>query len=121
MSTAIIFAAFYYRRLNDEFFSLPQPTPEDGYVLPYRFDEAKNICVRDGVVFSVGEENIDPAGNKVDNGGEYVLDPINNLVGYDRFLFGLCERIRHKQRLVYFRFHYGLFALFFFAPPSGQL
>ena len=78
----------YYRRLNDEFFSLPQPTPEDGYVLPYRFDEAKNICVRDGVVFSVGEENIDPAGNKVDNGGEYVLDPINNLVGYDRFYLG---------------------------------
>ena len=78
----------YYRRLNDEFFSLPQPTPEDGYVLPYRFDEAKNICVRDGVVFSVGEENVDPAGNKVDNGGEYVLDPINNLVGYDRFYLG---------------------------------
>ena len=78
----------YYRRLNDEFFSLPQPTPEDGYVLPYRFDEAKNICVRDGVVFSVGEENIDPAGNKVDNGGEYVLDSINNLVGYDRFYLG---------------------------------
>ena len=78
----------YYRRLNDEFFSLPQPTPEDGYVLPYRFDEAKNICVRDGVVFSVGEENVDLAGNKVDNGGEYVLDPINNLVGYDRFYLG---------------------------------
>ena len=78
----------YYRRLNDEFFSLPQPTPEDGYVLPYRFDEAENICVRDGVVFSVGEENVDLAGNKVDNGGEYVLDPINNLVGYDRFYLG---------------------------------
>ena len=70
----------YYRRLNDEFFSLPQSTSEDGYVLPYRFDEAKNICVRDELVFSVGEEEI--------VGGEYVLKEENNLVGYDRFYVG---------------------------------
>ena len=70
----------YYRRLNDEFFSLPQPTLEDGYVLPYRFDEAKNICARDELVFSVGEEEI--------VGGEYVLEEENNLVGYDRFYVG---------------------------------
>ena len=70
----------YYRRLNDEFFPSPQPTPEDGYVLPYRFDEAKNICARDELVFSVGEEEI--------VGGEYVLKEENNLVGYDRFYVG---------------------------------
>ena len=70
----------YYRRLNDEFFPSPQPTPEDGYVLPYRFDRAENICVRDGIVFSVGEEEI--------VGGEYVLKEENNLVGYDRFYVG---------------------------------
>ena len=70
----------YYRRLNDEFFPSPQSTSEDGYVLPYRFDEAKNICARDGVVFSVGEEEI--------VGGEYVLKEENNLVGYDRFYVG---------------------------------
>ena len=70
----------YYRRLKDEFFPSSQPTPEDGYVLPYRFDEEKNICVRDGVVFSVGEEKI--------VGGEYVLKEENDLVGYDRFYVG---------------------------------
>ena len=70
----------YYRRLNDEFFPSPQPTPEDGYVLPYRFDGEKNICARDELVFSVGEEEI--------VGGEYVLKEENNLVGYDRFYVG---------------------------------
>ena len=70
----------YYRRLNDEFFPSPQSTSEDGYVLPYRFDEAKNICVRDELVFSVGEEEI--------VGGEYVLKEENDLVGYDRFYVG---------------------------------
>ena len=70
----------YYRRLNDEFFPSPQSTSEDGYVLPYRFDEAKNICARDELVFSVGEEEI--------VGGEYVLKEENNLVGYDRFYVG---------------------------------
>ena len=70
----------YYRRLNDEFFPSPQSTSKDGYVLPYRFDEAKNICARDELVFSVGEEEI--------VGGEYVLKEENNLVGYDRFYVG---------------------------------
>ena len=70
----------YYRRLNDEFFPSPQSTSEDGYVLPYRFDEAKNICARDELVFSAGEEEI--------VGGEYVLKEENNLVGYDRFYVG---------------------------------